>query len=319
MFYTMRFLLGVAEAGFFPGIILYLTYWFPHARRGRITTFFMTAVPLSGLIGGPISGWIMSAFHGDHGMQGWQWLFVLEGIPSIIIGVVVLMWLDDRISHAKWLTESERSVLQRNIAAEEKEKEDPPIWQAMAKPRVWAMASIYFSFVMGLYGVGFWMPTLIRNTGVTEPLVIGFLTAVPNLFAVVGMILISRNSDRNRERRWHLAIPALIGAVGLVVSAMWSGSTWIAIIALTVANIGICTVLPLFWSLPTAVLGGTAAAAGIALINSVSNLAGFVSPFLVGWLKDQTGTTNSGIYLLAACLCAGALIALAQPAKLVNR
>ncbi|ALM82310.1 MFS transporter [Bordetella sp. N] len=319
MFYTLRFLLGLAEAGFFPGIILYLTYWFPHARRGRITTFFMTAVPLSGLIGGPISGWIMHTFHGDHGMAGWQWLFLLEGIPSVIIGVIVLLWLDDRISHAKWLTDSEKAVLSRNIEAEERAKEDPPIREAMTKPRVWAMASIYFSFVMGLYGVGFWMPTLISNTGVKDPLYIGLLTAIPNLFAVVGMIIISRNSDRKHERRWHLAIPAFIGAIGLVGSAVWSGNTWLAIASLTLANIGICTVLPLFWSLPTAVLGGTAAAAAIALINSVSNLAGFISPYLVGWLKDQTGSTSSGIYVLAACLCVGALVALAQPARLVNR
>jgi D-galactonate transporter len=319
VFYALRFLLGLAEAGFFPGIILYLTYWFPHARRGRITTFFMTAVPLSGLIGGPISGWIMHTFHGDHGMAGWQWLFLLEGIPSVIIGVVVLLWLDDRISHAKWLTDNEKAVLTRNIEAEERVKEDPPIREAMTKPRVWAMASIYFSFVMGLYGVGFWMPTLIKNTGVDDPLAIGLLTAIPNLFAVVGMIIISRNSDRRRERRWHLAIPAFIGAVGLVGSALWAGNTWLAIVSLTLANIGICTVLPLFWSLPTALLGGTAAAAAIALINSVSNLAGFISPYLVGWLKDTTGTTSSGIYVLAACLCVGALVALAQPARLVNR
>ncbi|OZI61222.1 MFS transporter [Bordetella genomosp. 11] len=319
MFYLLRFLLGLAEAGFFPGIILYLTYWFPHARRGRITTFFMTAVPLSGLIGGPISGWIMHTFHGDHGMAGWQWLFILEGIPSVIIGLIVLVFLDDRVSQAKWLTESERATLARNIEAEEKEKQDPPIREAMTKPRVWAMASIYFSFVMGLYGVGFWMPTLVRNTGVQDPLTIGLLTAVPNLFAVIGMVLISRSSDRKHERRWHLAVPSLIGAAGLVFSALYAGNTWIAIAALTVANVGICTVLPLFWSLPTAVLGGTAAAAGIALINSVSNLAGFISPYLVGWLKDTTGSTNSGIYVLAACLCVGALVALAQPAKLVNR
>ena len=180
------------------------------------------------------------------------------------------------------------------------------------------MALIYFSFVMGLYGVGFWMPTLIKATGVQSPLAIGLLTAVPNLFAVIGMILIARNSDRNRERRWHVAIPALFGALGLLFSAVWSGNTVLAIVALTVANIGICTVLPLFWSLPTALLGGTAAAAGIALINSVGNLAGFVSPYLVGWLKDMTGTTNTGLYMLAACLVVGALVALAQPAKLVN-
>jgi sugar phosphate permease len=261
----------------------------------------------------------MHTFHGDHGLAGWQWLFILEGIPSVIIGLIVLMYLDDRISQAKWLTESERATLARNIEAEEKEKLDPPIREAIFKPRVWVMASIYFSFVMGLYGVGFWMPTLIRNTGVQDPLTIGLLTAVPNLFAVIGMFFISRSSDRLHERRWHLAIPALVGAVGLVLSAMYSSNTWVAILALTLANVGICTVLPLFWSLPTAVLGGTAAAAGIALINSVSNLAGFISPYLVGWLKDTTGSTNSGIYVLAACLCAGALIALAQPAKLVNR
>jgi len=276
-------------------------------------------VPMSGLIGGPISGWIMATFHGDHGLSGWQWLFLLEGIPSVVIGVLVLIYLDDRINKAKWLTANEKAVLIRNIAAEEQQKEDPPIRAALTKPRVWAMALIYFSFVMGLYGVGFWMPSLIKNTGVQSPLAIGLLTAVPNLFAVIGMILISRNSDRQRERRWHVALPALFGAVGLFLSALWSGNTVLAILALTVANIGICTVLPLFWSLPTALLGGTAAAAGIALINSVGNLAGFVSPYLVGWLKDLTGTTNTGLYMLAGCLVVGALVALAQPAKLVNK
>jgi D-galactonate transporter len=319
MFYLLRFLLGLAEAGFFPGLILYLTYWFPHARRGRITTFFMAAVPLSGLIGGPVSGWIMHTFHDMHGMAGWQWLFVLEGIPSVVIGLVVLFWLDDGIAKAKWLTETERATLARNIEAEEKVKLHPPIRQAMTKPRVWVMALIYFSFVMGLYGVGFWMPSMIRNTGVQDPLIIGLLTAVPNLFAVIGMVLIARSSDRQHERRWHLAIPSLVGALGLAASATWSGSTWIAIVALTLANVGICTVLPLFWSLPTAVLGGTAAAAGIALINSVGNLAGFFGPPLVGALKDMTGSTSSGIYVLAGFLCLGAVLALAQPAKLVNR
>jgi D-galactonate transporter len=319
MFYFMRFLLGVAEAGFFPGIVLYLTYWFPHARRGRITTLFMMAIPLSGLIGGPISGWIMSAFHGQHGMSGWQWLLLLEGIPSVIVGVIVLLWLDDRITQAKWLSREEQALLARNIEAEERLKEDPPTREALATPRVWAMALIYFSFVMGLYGVGFWLPTLLSNTGVKDPAVIGLLTAIPNLFAVIGMFLIARSSDRRHERRWHVAIPALCGAAGLVASGIWSGNTWIALVALTVANTGICTVLPLFWSLPTALLGGTAAAAAIALVNSVGNLAGFLSPYLVGWLKDTTGSTASGLYLLAACLCVGALIALAQPARLVNR
>lgn len=319
MFYVLRFLLGVAEAGFFPGIILYLTYWYPNARRGRITTFFMMALPLSGLIGGPVSGWIMDTFHGQHGLSGWQWLFLLEGIPSVVVGILVLFLLDDRIDKARWLTDSEKTLLTRNIQAEERVKEDPPIRAALARPRVWAMALTYFSFVMGLYGVGFWMPTLIKGTGVQSPLMIGLLTAIPNLFAVIGMFLISRSSDRTRERRWHIAVPALCGAAGLVMSAVWGGNTALAMLALTVANIGICTILPLFWSQPTAVLGGTAAAAGIALINSVGNLAGFVSPYLVGWLKDLTGTTNTGLYVLAASLTLGALIALSQPAHLVNK
>lgn len=319
MFYVLRFLLGASEAGFFPGIILYLTYWYPNARRGRITTFFMTAVPMSGLIGGPVSGWIMESFHGAHGWSGWQWLFLLEGIPAVLVGLWVLAFLDDGIQKAKWLTEREKEVLSRNVAAEETQKADPPLSAALSHPRVWAMALTYFSFVMGLYGVGFWMPTLIKSTGVQSALMIGLLTAIPNLFAVIGMILISRSSDRHHERRWHLAIPAVFGAIGLVLSAVWGGNTALAMVALTIANIGICTVLPLFWSQPTAILGGTAAAAGIALINSVGNLAGFVSPYLVGWLKDLTGTTNTGLYMLAACLTAGALIALAQPARLVNK
>ncbi|HEY0293742.1 MAG TPA: MFS transporter [Bordetella sp.] len=316
-FYVLRFLLGAAEAGFFPGIILYLTYWYPNARRGRMTTLFMVAIPLSGLIGGPLSGWIMSSVS-SHGLAGWQWLYLLEGIPSVIVGIAVLFFLDDRIEKAKWLTDSEKAVLSRNIAAEDQVKEDPPITAAMGMPRVWAFALTYFCFVMGLYGVGFWMPTLIKNTGVSSTLEIGLLTAIPNVFAVIGMILIARSSDRAHERRWHLAIPAVFAALGLVWTTM-AVNVPAAMIALTVANIGICAVLPLFWSQPTAILSGTAAAAGIALINSVGNLAGFVSPYLVGWLKDSTGSTNAGMYLLAGSLVVGGLIALSQPARLVNK
>jgi len=318
-FYVLRFLLGAAEAGFFPGIILYLTYWYPNARRGRMTTMFMVAIPLSGLVGGPLSGWILSAFsNGAAGLAGWQWLYLIEGIPSVVVGIWVLFFLDDKIHKAKWLTDGEKAVLTRNIEAEEQVKEDPPISAAMALPRVWMMALTYFAFVMGLYGVGFWLPTIIKSIGVSNPLQIGLLSAIPNLFAIGGMILISRSSDRLRERRWHLFIPAFIAALGLVWSTQASGVA-AAMTALTIANIGICTVLPLFWSQPTAILSGTAAAAGIALINSVGNLAGFASPYLVGWLKESTGTTNSGMYLLAISLVIGGLIALSQPAKLVNK
>lgn len=319
MFYVMRFLLGLAEAGFFPGIILYLTYWYPAQRRGRTTTFFMTAIALSGVIGGPISGWAMKAFAGVYGLAGWQWMFLIEGIPSIIVGIFVLAYLDDRINHAKWLTDEEKALLARNIAAEDADKEDPPIGTVLASPRVWLMSLIYFTFVMGLYGVSFWLPTLIKQTGVADPFSVGLLTAIPYGAAVVAMVLVARSADRLRERRWHIAIPAVVGAVGLVLSAVWHTDTTLAMAALTLGTMGILTTLPLFWSLPTAFLTGTGAAAGIALINSLGNLAGFLSPYAVGWLKDATQSTDSGMYMLAASMVLGAILTLSVPARMVNK
>ncbi|MBN3725487.1 MFS transporter [Burkholderia sp. Ac-20379] len=319
MFYVMRFLLGIAEAGFFPGVILYLTYWYPANRRGRMTTFFMTAIALSGVIGGPVSGYILKSFHGVNGWAGWQWLFLIEGIPSIIVGVLVLIWLEDRIAGASWLTDEEKALLARNVQAEEALKDDAPVGRVLASPRVWLMALIYFSFVMGLYGVGFWLPTIIKSTGVTDSFAIGLLSAIPYAAAVVGMILIARSADRRRERRWHVAIPAALGAIGLLLSVAWANQTALAMVGLTLATIGILTTLPLFWSLPTAFLGGTAAAAGIALVNSIGNLAGFLSPYMIGWLKQATGSNSAGMVMLAAFLVLGGLLALSVPKSLVNR
>ena len=318
-FYVLRFLLGVAEAGFFPGIILYLTYWYPAARRARMTALFMSAIALSGVIGGPLSGWIMQSFAGVNGLTGWQWLFILEGLPSLFLGIATFFYLDDRIGQARWLTSEEKALLERNIVAENASKQDILIGAVFADPRVWLMSLIYFSFVMGLYGVSFWLPTIIKATGVKDALQIGLLTAIPYGSAVVAMILVSRSADRSRERRWHIAIPALLGAVGLVLSAVWGGSTILAMTALTLATMGILTALPLFWSLPTSFLAGAGAAAGIALINSLGNLAGFVSPFLVGWLKDLTQSTNAGMYLLAASMVLGAFLTMSVPARLVNK
>ncbi|WP_175233655.1 MFS transporter, partial [Paraburkholderia humisilvae] len=205
------------------------------------TTWFMTAIALSGVIGGPISGFILKAFDGLNGWHGWQWLFLLEGLPSILVGILVFLVLDDRIGKAAWLTAEERQLLERNIAAEDATKEDPPISKVLASPRVWLMSLIYFSFVIGLYGVSFWLPTIIKATGVTDTFAIGLLSAIPFAAAVVAMVLVSRSADRARERRWHVAIPAFAGALGLVLSVVWAHSTLLAMASLTLATMGILT------------------------------------------------------------------------------
>jgi D-galactonate transporter len=312
-FYVMRFLLGVAEAGFFPGIILYLTYWYPAARRSQMTAWFMSAVPLSGLIGGPVSGWILHHFHGQHGWAGWQWLFLLEGLPAVLLGLVTLFYLDNGIAQAKWLSADEKTALQHALDSEAQTKPAHAALQGLADPKVWLMALIYFSVVIGLYGLSFWLPLLIKSTGVTDPLVIGWLVAVPYGVSAVAMILVGRSSDRRLERRWHLAIAALVGAAGLVLSTVWASSTLLAMVALTLATVGIMAVLPLFWALPNAFLAGSAAAAGIALINALGNLAGFFGPSIIGWVKQATQSTNGGILMLAGFMVLCAVLVLLTP------
>ena len=314
-FYVLRFLLGVAEAGFFPGIILYLTYWYPARRRARIVALFMTAIALSGVVGGPLSGWIMQYFAGVNGWAGWQWLFLLEGIPSVVMGVGVYFYLDDSIRGAKWLSEEEKRMLEGEIAGDQKSKHDFTLGQLFASGRVWLLALIYFTLIMGLYGVSFWLPQLIKATGVKDMVDVGLLTAIPYGAAVLLMIYLSRSSDASGERRWHIAGAALLGAVGLVASTLFADNTMVALAALSVATAGILSTLPLFWTLPTALLGGTAAAAGIAMINSIGNLAGFASPYLVGVIKDATHSTANGMYLLAGSLFLGALLVLAGVAE----
>ncbi|CAH2396987.1 MFS transporter [Mesorhizobium escarrei] len=319
MFYLLRFLLGVAEAGFYPGIILFLTYWYPSHRRAKIIAVFMSAIPISGIFGNPLSGWIMDSFHGDSGLAGWQWMFLIEAVPAVLLGIAVFFFLDNGIRDAKWLSEAEKRVLEEEIEREERHKEKAhSVAGVFRDGRIWLMCLIYFCFVMGQYGLTFWMPTLVKATGVTGNLNIGLISAIPFICAVVAMNLFGRSADWHRERRWHLVVPALLGAVGFIVAATSSDPT-IAIAFLSLAAAGAITCAPLFWSLPTAFLAGTGAAAGIALINSVGNLAGFVSPYLVGYLKDLTGTTHVAMYALAAILVAGAILVLTTPPKLVNK
>ena len=320
MFYSLRFALGLAEAGFFPGIILYLTYWYPSERRARMISLFMTAIPISGILGGPLSGWIMQSMEGVNGWRGWQWLFLVEAMPAVVIGVATLFYLDNGIRSAKWLTDEEKRLLDRKLDDDRAHVvEHPSIGAVFADRRLWRMCLIYFCCVIGQYGLTFWLPTLVQQAGVSGALQIGVLTAVPYTGGVVAMILFGRSADRNRERRWHTAIPMVLGAIGLSLSALAGTHTAAAILCLTVAAAGILTCAPLFWSLPTALLGGAAAAAGIAAINSVGNLAGFVSPYVVGWLKDLTSSTEAGMYAVSAVLVFGAFVVLSVPPKLVNR
>lgn len=318
-FYVMRFLLGVAEAGFFPGIILYLTYWYPAQRRGRIISLFMTGIPLAGVIGGPLSGWIMKSWDQVGGYQGWQWMFLLEALPAIVVGFMVFWYLDDRITEAQWLSEDERSLLTQRINEDEQIKAHMPVLEVLKNKRVWIMSMIYFSLAMSLYGVSFWLPTLINGMGVKDNFLIGLLSAIPWLAGVFSMLWFGRSADRHQERRWHVVIPMLMAASGLVLSVLLASDVTLSFVALILACMGIVSGIPLFWSLPTSFLVGAGAAAGIAAINSIANLAGFAAPYLVGWLKQITQSTNSGMYLLAVVLLIGAAITLTIPAKLVNR
>jgi len=314
-FYVARFLLGVAEAGFFPGIILYLTYWFPAERRGRATSLFMTAIAFAGIIGGPISGWILHSMGGVNDWKGWQWLFLLEAIPSLVLGVVAWFFLEDRVKDAQWLTPAERELIARDILTEESHKFDDPLLKIVANPKVWISALVYFSLAAGLYGVSFWLPTIIKAMGIKDPLDVGLISAIPWSFGVVAMYLTANSADRRREARWHTAVMCAVGAIGLVISVAAGGNVPAAMTGLTLCTIGIMSALPVSWSTPTSILGGAAAAAGIAMINSIGNLAGFLSPFAIGAIKEATDSTDLGLYMLAAVMVIGGLAELALPKR----
>ena len=309
-FYVMRFLLGVAEAGFFPGIILYLTYWFPAAERARIIALFMAAVPLATVIGGPVSGALLE-MHGIWGLAGWHWLFVIEGVPAILLGIVALFFLTDRPEQAAWLTQDERLALSDRLAAEAAATRAvgyAGLGAALTRPRVLALGALYFLMVIGLYGIGFWMPQVIESFGLA-PLHVGFLTAIPYLFAAIAMVLWGRHSDRTGERRWHIALPLLLAAAAFAWSA-YAGPLLPTMIALTLATLGFYAAFGPFWSLPTALLTGTGAAAGLALVNSMGNAGGFAGPYIVGVLRQATGSFSAALLFLAGALALGGLMAL---------
>ncbi|MDV5175029.1 MFS transporter [Acinetobacter baumannii] len=319
-FYTLRFLLGVAEAGLAPGLLLYLTYWFPSYRRARMTVLWFIAIPISGMIGGPLSGLIMDRMSGVHGWFGWQWMFVIEAIPTVIVGLLVLAVLKDSVQDANWLTQDEKNLVKQELAQDNQHKEGhASVKEFIADKRLWLLAGIYFCVVMGQYAITFWLPTLIRNSGISDNWHIGLLTSLPYMCAIVVMILAGRSGDHFQERRWHLIIPMYAGAIALTFATLFASNLTLSLICLCIAASGVLTASSLFWMLPTNFLGGVSAAAGIAAVNSFANLAGFCSPYLIGWVTTNTGSNAIGMFLITAVLIFGASLVLRVPAKLVNR
>jgi D-galactonate transporter len=298
-FYLIRVLLGAAEAGFFPGIIFYLTLWFPAEYRARIVGYFMAAIPLSTVIGAPISGLLLT-LHGAGGLAGWQWLFIMEAVPAVILSGFVFFYLTDKPADAAWLAADERRWLNERLTLERKQRDavqEFTVRQALVNPHVIGLSLVYFGAVATNYGLGFFLPQIVKAFGLTT-FMTTVVSAAPYAVGTIAMVWWGRRSDRFAERRWHTAIPLFIAAAGIAASTVLDDPT-LKMIAFCVAGFGIFACLPVFWTLPTAFLSGAAAAAGIAVINSIGNLAGFAGPFAMGWIKDHTGSYAGGLLLLA--------------------
>jgi sugar phosphate permease len=310
-FYTLRFLLGVAEAGFFPGIIYYLGLWFPAAQRASAVSRFMTAVPIAGVVGGPLSGAFL-ALDGVAGLSGWQWIFVGEGLPSVALGLAVLAWLPDGPADARWLTPREREHLVARLRADEDviaTRGHVGVRKALLHPTVWRLSLLAFPLPLALYTVTFWLPEFIKSLSGLGDVEIAMLSAVPYATAVVAMVLYGKHSDRTGERRLHVAGGTFVAAIGMAMSA-YAHAPATGLVAFSVALAGILGALPILWTLPTAFLRGTAAAGAIGLINSISNLGGFVGPYLVGRVHEATGSFTPSLLAIAALLIATTGLAL---------
>ncbi len=314
VFYCMRFLLGAAEAGFFPGVILYLTYWFAARERAKTVALFATGGVIAGIIGSPISGGILG-WDGIAGLAGWQWLFLIEGVPAVLLGVLVLVFLPNSPRQARWLTEAQSHWIESRLANEAAllaQHQRHRLADAFTSSRVWLLCLLYFLLNVGGYGYEMWLPSIVKEFSGTSNAVVGFLNAVPYLVAAIAMLLVGRYSDRTGHRRWPVALGALASAVGFGLSG-WLHNPYLAMAALILAFAGLKSTLGPFWALGTAFLRGTAAAGGIALINSVGNLGGFAGPYLVGVIKDQTGSNQTALVMLGGSLLAMALLALTIP------
>ncbi len=311
-FYILRFLLGVAEAGFFPGIILYLSYWFPARSRAAVTAIFMAAAPISTALGSPISTSLMQFMDGTMGLKGWQWMFIMEALPALLMSVVTFFYMTDRPSQAKWLPADEKAwlvqTMDAEIAARAGAASHSP-WKALVDPRVLALGIVYFGTSAGLYTLGIWAPSIIKQLGVST-MTVGFLNMVPPTLSVIAMYLWSWHSDRTGERPWHVVLACLCASAGLMLAGGWAVGVVGVVMTLSLVNIGISSCKPPLWSMPTMFLSGPAAASGIAAINSIGNLGGFAGPTVIGWVKQSTGSFAGGLYFVAGLLILSAVLTL---------
>lgn len=328
-FYFFRFMLGVAEAGFFPGVLLYLTFWFTRQERARVVALFMTANAVALTFGGPLSGWILDKAKDLPALAPWQWLFVLEGVPATLIGFVVLFYLPNGPKDAKWLSEDERQVIEERLRVEEKEfgtptsvadSHDSAVLKTLLRdPRVWMWCSVYFLLVFGMYGITMWLPQLLKSMSGGNNTLVGQLTAIPYFTAGIAMVANAWHSDKTSERRWHIAVPAIIGSVGLALSGQAFMPLWGSLVCLAVAAAGMWSTLGPFWAVPPQFLRGTYIAAGLAFINSVGNLAGFAGPKLFGKVKADGNDFLPSLLLLASFVMAGGLLAAFVTKKLEKK
>ena len=311
-FLTVRFLLGVAEAGFFPGVLLYFTYWFPSVYRARVISALFLAVPGSNAVAAALSGALLQ-MDGIWGLEGWKWMFLLESLPAVLLAPVVLKLLTDRPAAADWLEPEEREWLVGRLEEERRKVESThkhlTLYQALTDRRVVSLSLIYLTIVSATYGITFFLPLMVNLHGLNA-MNTGFVTAIPYIIGTIGMVIWAWSSDRMHERRWHFAIACVLAAAGLVAAAVWSRNLYMAMMAMSVAAIGLYGSKPAFWPLPSTFLSGTAAAGGIALVNSVGNLGGFAGPYVVGWIRTSTQSYEMGLIFLAGCALLSGIIAL---------
>lgn len=309
-FYAMRFLLGVFEAGFAPGMIFYLTYWYGQRRMAGVMAVVMLAGPIGGAFGSPLSAWLMTGLSGAHGLAGWQWMFVVEGLPCVLFGVLALRVLSDRPADAKWLTDDEKRLLAAELHTTDAGHHS--FGQVVRDPRVYLLAFAYFTIICGIYAVSFWLPSIIKADGVTDTMQIGLYSMIPYVCAAIAMVVIGRLSDRRGERRFHSAVPALIGAIALAVATTANGNLAVSLVGMTIATSMIWAAYTVFWAIPSQYLKGDAAAGGIALINTIGLIGGFLSPTIIGAIHSATGSMAAGLLVMVALLVAGAAVLVAN-------